>query len=353
MPKADDLKQGDQFDGFFHVRGYEERVTRAGKTYLDLTLEDRTAAIPAKVWEAGTQVLGTIGRGDFVKIRATAEDYRGNLQLRVHRIRKVNDEDVEEGFRPEECIEQTPFDIDSMWEEIHQIANSLHPMVAEFVVSIFAEYEEKFRVWPAAQSIHHSYLGGLLEHTLSVTKTCVYLAEKYDVSRDILLAGALLHDIGKLDELSASGGNFYTDEGRLIGHVVLGRDIVRDHGKRSERLPSEFLLHLEHLILAHQGQLEWGTVKVPMTPEALLLHYADDIDAKFNIATRTIEQDRGEENFTSRSAIMQRAFYKLRPVLPPVEEAGEEDIPGGVPSVQGNGSSLDNHADSAAPPEGG
>ncbi len=169
-------------------------------------------------------------------------------------------------------------------------------------------------------------LGGLLEHTLSVTKTCVYLAEKYDVSKDLLLAGALMHDIGKLQELSTSEGTFYTDEGRLIGHVVLGRDIVRDHGKNFENLPEEFLLHLEHLILAHQGQLEWGTVKVPMTPEALLLHYADDIDAKFNIATRTIEQDRGDDHFTSRNSIMQRAFYKLRPVVPPAEERGEEDI---------------------------
>jgi hypothetical protein len=107
------------------------------------------------------------------------------------------------------------------------------------------------------------------------------------------------------------------------------------------------------LILAHQGQLEWGTVKVPMTPEALLLHYADDIDAKFNVTVRMIEQDRGEENFTSRSTIMQRAFYKLRPVLPPVEEVGEGDIPGGVHSVPENGSSLDTLTDSVAPPEGG
>jgi 3'-5' exoribonuclease len=346
MSKADDLSEGDQFDGFFHVRDYQERATRAGKTYLDLTLEDRTAAISAKVWEVNSQVLGTIERGDFVKVRATAEDYRGILQLRVHKIRKVNDEDFEEGFRPEDCLEQTPFDIDSMWEEIRQIASSTHPVVAEFLVSIFDKYEEQFRVWPAAQRIHHSYLGGLLEHTLSVTKTCIYLGEKYEVSKDLLLAGALLHDIGKLNELSTSEGIFYTDEGRLIGHVVLGRDIVRDRGKEFERLPKEFLLHLEHLILAHQGQLEWGTVKVPMTPEALLLHYADDIDAKFNIAARTIGQDRGDDNFTSRNAIMQRPFYKLRPVLPPVEvteeEHGEENLnPDDSNPIQGGESSPD------------
>lgn len=344
MPKAAELNRGDHFDGFFHVRDSQERVTRSGKTYLDLTLEDSTGSIPSKVWEIETQLLGEVGRGDFVKVRATAEDYQGNLQLRVHKIRRVNDEDFVEGFRPEDCLEQTPFDIDSMWEEIREIAKSAHPNVAEFLVSVFDLYEEQFRQWPAAQRIHHSYLGGLLEHTLSVTKTCLYLTEKYQVSRDLLLAGALTHDIGKIHELSTKGGIFYTDQGRLIGHLVLGRDIVRDHAQKVSTLPEDFLLHLEHLILAHQGQLEWGTVKVPMTPEALLLHYADDIDAKFNIAIRTIEQDRGDENFTSRNAIMQRPFYKPRPVLPQVdlEEAEKESTPS-EPIKKENESDLENY----------
>ena len=147
-------------------------------------------------------------------------------------------------------------------------------------------YEEKFKAWPAAQRVHHSYLGGLLEHTLSVTKTCIYLADKYEVCADLLLAAAMVHDIGKLDELSTRGGTEYTDKGKLVGHVVLGRDILREHAKNYSKLPEDFLLHLEHLILAHQGQLDWGTIKVPMSPEALLLHYADDIDAKFNIMKR-------------------------------------------------------------------
>lgn len=324
MSKVGELKPGDRFDAYFHIRECQERSTRAGKPYLDLTLEDQSGSIAAKIWEIDTQVFETVRGGDFVKVRATAEEYQGNLQLRIHKVRKVTDTDYEDGFRPEDYVESTSFDIDSMWEEIGELANSLHPMAAELVRSILTEFEEQFRAWPAAQRIHHPYLGGLLEHTLSVTKTCLYLAEKYDISRDLLLAGAILHDIGKLYELSTSGGISYTDEGRLIGHVVLGRDIVRDHAKNFPDLPKDFLLHLEHLILAHQGQLEWGTVKVPMTLEALLLHYADDIDAKFNIAARAIEQERGEENFTTRSVIMQRAFYKLRPILPDTPDTAHE-----------------------------
>ena len=281
MPTVSELKEEERFDSYFRVRQFDERETRNGKKYLDLLLEDRTASISGKVWEIDEQVVGVIESGDFVKVRAAVESYKGILQLRVLKIRKVNDEDFEEGFRIEDCVEQTPFDIDSMWEEIRETALSCHPLVAEFLLSIFEQYEDKIREWPAAQRIHHSYLGGLLEHTLSVTKTCIYLTEKYEISRDLLLCGAMLHDIGKLDELSTSGGFDYTDSGRLIGHVVLGRDIVRDNAKAYGKLPSDFCLHLEHLILAHQGQLDWGTVKVPMTPEALLLHYADDIDAKF------------------------------------------------------------------------
>ncbi len=323
MPRISELEHGQQFDGFFLLRECEEKMTRQGKVYLDMVLEDRTGNLPGKVWEVPHQVQGVIEGGDFVKVRALAENYRGTMQLKIEKIRRTTDSDGEEGFREEDCIARTSFDTEKMWKEIFQIAQSCHPLVAELLVSILEEYADQFQTWPAAQRIHHPYLGGLLEHTLSVTKTCLYLVEKYDVSRDLLVAGALLHDIGKLHELSGVGGTRYTSAGRLVGHIVLGRDILRNHAQRVENLPEEFVLHLEHLILSHQGQPDWGTVKVPMTPEAVLLHYADDMDAKFNIATRAIEQDRGDGEFTSRIAIVDRAFFKLRPLLPPPSTKGE------------------------------
>ena len=317
------LKEGERFDSFFKIREYEARQSRAGRAYLDLTLEDVTGEVPAKVWEPATQVQGTIAAGDFIKVRAMAENYQGRLQLRVDRVRRVNEQDYESGFRPEDCVQRTPYDIDVMWEEAKRIAGGCHPLVAAYLTAILDAYEEKFREWPAAQRIHHPYLGGLLEHTLSVTKTCLYLADKYDVSKDLLVAGALLHDIGKLEELSTEGATHYTPAGRLLGHIVLGRDIAREWAGRDgvfqdgDALPEDFLLHLEHLILSHQGQPDWGTVKVPMSAEALLLHYADDMDAKFNILKRAVAEDTGDEDFTARNQIMARAFYKGGPPLPP------------------------------------
>ncbi len=317
------LKEGERFDSFFNIREFETRQSRAGREYLDLVLEDMTGDIPAKVWEPATQAQGPIGVGDFIKVRALPENYQGRLQLRVERIRRVNEQDYESGFRPENCVQRTPYDINVMWEEAKRIADSCHPLVAAYLTAILNAYEEKFREWPASQRIHHPYLGGLLEHTLSVTKTCLYLADKYDVSKDLLVAGALLHDIGKLEELSTEGATHYTPAGSLLGHIVLGRDIAREWAGRAgvfaegEKLPEDFLLHLEHLILSHQGQPEWGTVKVPMSAEALLLHYADDIDAKIHLLKRVVAEDRGDGDFTARNHIMARAFYKGSPPIPP------------------------------------
>lgn len=330
MPKIAALKEGERFDSFFRVREREARRSRAGREYLDLVLEDATGEIPAKVWEPAEQAEGPVEAGDFIKARAVVENYQGRRQLRVERIRRVNDADYEGGFRREDCAPRTPYDVDVMWEEMRRVASARHPLVAAYLGAILDAFEEKFRAWPASQRIHHPYLGGLLEHTLSVTKTCLYFADKYEVSKDLLVAGALLHDIGKLEELSAEGATRYTTKGRLVGHVAMGRDVVREWARREgvfpegEGLPEDFLLHLEHLVLSHQGQGEWGAAKVPMSAEALLLHYADDVDAKFNLLKRAVDAGDGDEEFTSMNRTMGRAFYRGGPPLPPREA---EDSP--------------------------
>ncbi len=328
MAQVAALKEGERFDSFFRVKEYEARLSRAGREYLDLWLEDATGEISAKVWEPSTQVEGIVGAGDFIKVRAVAESYKGQLQLKVERVRRVSDQDYESGFRREDYVRRTPYDVDVMWEETKRIAGGCHPLVAAYLTAILNGYEEKFREWPASQRIHHAYLGGLLEHTLSVTKTCLYLADKYGVSKDLLVAGALLHDVGKMEELSTEGGVHYTARGRLVGHVAMGRDVARDWAGRAgvfpqgETLPEDFLLHLEHLLLSHQGQPEWGTVKTPMSKEALLLHYADDMDAKFSLVQRVVDESRGEGDFTEMNHTMRRAFYKGGASLPP-EDASD------------------------------
>ena len=310
MAQIKEMQLGEQYDSFFFLRQKLIKETRTGKEYLDLVLEDKTAIIPAKIWEIDSQVFGEISSGDFVKARVSLETYRDQKQLKIFKVRKVKEEDYDEGFDENSCFRKTPFDIDEMWEEIRDISAECSLKVSELLVSILDEFSERFRVWPAAVRIHHAYVGGLLEHTLSVTKTCLYFVEKYDISRDLLVCAAILHDIGKLEELSKDSGAEYTEKGQLIGHIVLGRDIVRKFASEVPDFPEDFLLLLEHLILSHQGQTEWGTVKVPMTLEALLLHYADDIDAKFNHVSNFILDDESEGLFTRRNAIMSRAFLK-------------------------------------------
>lgn len=323
MPTIAALKEGERFDSFFRIKERETKLSRAGREYLDLLLEDATGDISAKVWEPATQMEGPVEAGDFIKARAVVENYQGRRQLRVERIRRVNDADRESGFRREDCVPRTPYDIDVMWEEMRRVASARHPLVAAYLTAILDAYEEKFREWPASQHIHHPYLGGLLEHTLSVTKTCLYFADKYEASKDLLVAGALLHDIGKLEELSTEGAAHYTARGRLVGHVAMGRDVALEWARREgvfpegKALPEDFLTHLEHLILSHQGRLEWGAAKIPMSAEALLLHYADDVDAKFNLLRRAVAAGDGDEEFTSRNHTMGRAFYKGDPPLPP------------------------------------
>ena len=315
MTQIKEMELGAQYDSFFFLREKLTKETRAGKEYLDLVLEDKTAVISAKIWEIDSQVFGQITSGDFIKARVSVETYRDQKQLKIFKVRKVIEEDYNKGFDENSCFKMTPFDIDEMWEEIRNISYECSPKVSELLINILDEYSENFRVWPAAVKIHHAYVGGLLEHTLSVTKTCLYFVEKYSISRDLLVCAAILHDIGKLEELSKERVVEYSEQGQLIGNIVLGRDMIRKKASEISDFPEEFLLLLEHLILSHQGQTDWGTVKVPMTLEALLLHYADDIDAKFNHVSNFILDDEGEGLFTRRNAIMNRAFLKNQKYL--------------------------------------
>jgi 3'-5' exoribonuclease len=172
-------------------------------------------------------------------------------------------------------------------------------------------HKQQVRSYPAGTEIHHSYWGGFLEHVLSVVESCLYFADKYpSLDRDLLVAGAVLHDIGKMQELSDPKSPAYTTRGILIGHVVLGRDVLLQEARNVRDFPEEFLLLLEHMILSHQGQLEWGSPKRPKIPEALILHYVDDLDAKINRVFRVLEEDQGQSQFTSYDRYLGRVLFK-------------------------------------------
>ncbi|MED5579605.1 MAG: HD domain-containing protein [Nitrospinota bacterium] len=310
MTQIRDLEDGKEGFGFYYLREKLNKVTRQGKDYFDLVLEDETGTILARVWEIDKQVKGDLTSDTYVKAEYLADTYNEQLQLKILMIREIQDSDYDEGFDESSCHRSSPFPIDKMWEEIRKISSECSSKVSELLFSVLDEYSDSLRAWPAASKMHHAYFGGLLEHTLSVTKTCIYFAKKYRVSRDLIVSGAILHDIGKLEELSRASGGEYTKKGRLVGHIVLGRDIVRKFASKIPDFPEDFLLELEHLILSHQGQPEWGTVKVPMSKEALLLHYADDTDAKFNLVSNYIADDKSEGSFTNYYPNMNRVFLK-------------------------------------------
>ncbi|MBI2881357.1 MAG: HD domain-containing protein, partial [Candidatus Tectomicrobia bacterium] len=305
-----DFEPEDQIVGFFRVSAKQLRETRAGKPYLDLKLSDKTGEIPAKMWEDPENRWDEFGRGDVVKVQGRVELYENNPQLVIQRLRAATEQDREHEYDPSRFTESTEYDADAMWEELLALAGSLGTPLDAFVRGVLEDRREALRMSPASAHLHHPFLGGLLEHTLSVARSCNYLAGKYPVRRDLLLAGAILHDIGKVEELRPSPENEYTTPGRLIGHVVQGWEIARDKARELGTVDEETLMLLGHLILSHQGRPEWSSPRIPQTLEALVLHYADDLDAKVQIFRRTVERDTQEGDFTAWHRTMGREFYK-------------------------------------------
>ncbi len=321
MQLIETFKPGEEVTSFFLVGGKSIRDSRQGRPFLELSLKDCSGSIQAKLWDVPEDLAQSVNPGDYVKVMGRVELFNEVSQFIIKRIRHVEEGDWSQGFDETYLFESTEGDVEAMWEELLSMAGGLAPPLGELVRGILTDYQEKMRLWPGARNIHHPFLGGLLEHTLSVAKSCEYFSEKYGVERDLLVAGGILHDLGKLLELTIEGGLDYTVEGKLMGHMVLGRDLVRDKAREIAEFPQETLLRLEHMVLSHQGQLEWKSPVVPMSLEALILHYADDLDAKVNIVKRAIAQDRGGGPFTEWHRVLQREIFKG---LPPQTEAEEE-----------------------------
>ena len=320
-----DLRPNDRVSGFFRISSIQVKETRDGRPYLDLKLKDKTGEIPAKVWDYGEG--GEFEKGDFVAVAGQVELYQDAPQLVLKRIRRVTEEDRAYGFEEARFEERTSYDVETMWSDLVAIGETLSPPLRDLVLGLLLDHREAFYRAPASQYHHHPFLGGLLEHTLSVTRTCLYLAEKYPVCRDLLVGGAMIHDIGKVKELSFEGETDYTISGRLIGHIIQGRDLVREKAKGLVDFPEEDLLELEHLLLSHQGRSEWKSPALPQTLEALVLHYADDLDAKVNMVRRAVERDPGAEPFTPRHRALERQLYKT-PLLRELERRGESSTGG-------------------------
>jgi 3'-5' exoribonuclease len=256
-------------------------------------------------------------------MRALYRDTNFGPQLEIRKIRAVVEADTADGFSPAMCLPQTRFDRPQMFAELVGIARKRigDPALRDLTVDVLEANREALLTLPAATHNHHAFVGGFLEHVLSVTHTCVYLADKYDeyypdmqprLNKGLVVAGGILHDIGKLREIEERPqGAEYTAAGNLIGHILQGRDIVRE-AAAGRSLDPEVLLRLEHIIVAHQRLPEWGSPKPPMTPEALLVHYADDIDAKYHMMAAILRADGSDGPVTSRkNALFQKVFKGL------------------------------------------
>jgi 3'-5' exoribonuclease len=319
-----ELEEGQEADFFALLSEKQELTTRDGKPYFRVLFRDSQREVGLPIW-ADSPLANSCRNewavGDFFKLRAKVLQTNFGPQLEIRRIRPVAETDAKDGFDPMMCLPVSRFDPEQMYAELAATAKEQiqDEPLRQLVLDIYDTNRVALLALPAARRNHHACVGGFLEHTLNVTRTCVHLAEKYTdlypdmlppLDKDLIIAGAMLHDIGKLRELRTSAaGTEYSAAGELIGHILQGRDIIREMAAGRE-IDAEKLLRLEHVIVAHQRLPEWGSPKPPMTPEAMIVHYADDLDAKLNMVVAILAEDKSDGVVTSRRNPMSQSFYR-------------------------------------------
>ncbi|MFQ5525514.1 MAG: 3'-5' exoribonuclease YhaM family protein [Thermoanaerobaculia bacterium] len=277
-----DWQPGDSVSGFALVSRKERRQDRNARDYIDLELTDNTGAVFAKIWADSPAMDADFDAHDFVAFRGLVKSFRDQIQLSVDQCRRANDDDRKHGFDEGQLIPSTPEDPEDLWRRLEAIYRSVDsPPLERLARETLTIHGKALKEHPAAKSIHHAYRGGLLEHVVSMAELASAVAKHYpELDRSLLLLGVLFHDLGKLVEIGAMPANDYTPEGQLIGHVALGRDLLRERCAEIPGFPKDVLLQLEHLVLSHQGRLEFGSPVEPRTAEALALHMIDNLDAK-------------------------------------------------------------------------
>lgn len=279
-------QDGDFAQGYALVVRREVRQDRKGRDYVDLELADASGSLPAKIWPDSPAQKSRIVEKGFIAFKGTVRQFRDQLQLNLDHCREVNDSDREKGFDESVLVPTAPQGIEPLWARFEAIfpAQIHRPELQKLTRELLDRHGESLREHPAAKSIHHAYRGGLLEHVVYMAEMAIKICELYEeLDRDLILLGVLLHDLGKLRELGSMPANDYTKEGQLVGHIVLGHSMLTDACRAVEPPVPEFLrLHLEHLVLSHHGQREYGSPIEPSTAEALVLHEIDSLDSRLN-----------------------------------------------------------------------
>src|SRR4051794_27942484 len=310
-PYVNELEPNQVIQTSFLVHSKEIRQKKSGEFYLSLLLADRTGELDAKMWDNVAEVLDAFERDDFVRVKGLIQVFHNRPQMTIHKLRRMDDSEIE-------FVDYFPSsrrDPDVMWAELRALVEGIaNPHLRALLDAMVADPDiaARYRRAPAAKQIHHAFLGGLLEHVLSLCSLARATAPHYpSVDLDLLLTGVLLHDIGKIHELNYERGFSYSNDGQLLGHIHIGVRMVSEKLRALPDFPPALRSLVEHMILSHHGELEYGSPKVPLFPEALLLHYLDDLDSKMECMRALIDNDRQVEGcFTSYHQILSRSALK-------------------------------------------
>jgi len=306
---AKDLKPGDFVEDIFVLSAKAVNQKKDGNNYLNVTLSDKTGSIKGVVWDNVDQIAAGTSSGDVVRIQGNVSEYRGVAQLVLKHMEACTADEVD----PAEFLPTTRHSVNSMFERLLKLTASLEDGFLKALLNSFwddKEFVRRFKTAPAAKKMHHAYIGGLLEHTLSMTTLADKIAGHYSgINRDLLIAGAILHDIGKTKELEYTLNLDYSDEGRFLSHIVIGLEMIQAKLAQIEDFPDQLELLLKHMIVSHHGTREFGSPEPPKTVEAVLLNYIDEMDSKVKGIRDFIASEDPNETWTSFHRLLGRHFY--------------------------------------------
>lgn len=311
MRYIEGFREGMHVSDVYLCKQKQIALTKAGKEYGNLVLQDKTGTIDSKIWDLGSPGIGNFETMDYVYVDADVTVFQGTNQLNVKRVRKADEGE----YNPGDYLPVSSKDIGQMYEELLAVVRSIqNPYLNKLASSYFVEdreFAKAFRFHSAAKSVHHGFVGGLLEHTLSVVKLCEYYAGYYPgINRDLLLTAAMFHDIGKTKELSVFPENDYTDDGQLLGHIIIGTEMVGERIRTIPGFPEKLATELKHCILSHHGELEYGSPKKPALLEALALNFADNTDAKMETMLEVLHGAGDNQGWLGYNRLMETNIRK-------------------------------------------
>jgi 3'-5' exoribonuclease len=305
-----DIKEKDQIQSVFQVARKTLTVAKSGKPYLAVVLRDKTGELDARIWTRTEEFESLFAKGDYVAVEGPVTIFQGRPQLRIDSIQKIAPDGLE---LADFAVPPRTEPGERYFGQVVEIVERIHDPYVKQLLRSFLDDEVvagEFKCAPAAKSIHHAYPGGLAEHTLSVMKLAVRIADQYPMAdRDLLVAGAFLHDIGKIRELTLERQTEYTDEGRFIGHLVIASQLIAERASKIEEFPKDLQIHLMHLVLSHHGTLEFGSARLPQTIEAMLLHSIDEMDSRISSWLEAMKRDSGD-TWTDYQKLYDRHLYK-------------------------------------------